>query len=463
MNIFQKYSKKLLCAGLTMALGMSFIQTSLFDSQAAGYNKVGEGTYQLLDGTAITGVVARGVDVSRWQGNIDWAKVAADDISFVMLGTRVSTTGEVDPYFHQNARNAQANGVKLGAYIYSTATDVAMAEAEADFVLNLVKDYPISYPIAFDLESDSIQGGLSPQVLAQMVNAFCAKIEAAGYYPVLYANDYWLAKKIDMSMVKYDVWVARYEIKHSFASPAMWQATSSGSVNGISGNVDINFQYKDFSNLIASDLWRTIGGVTYYYKNFSMQKDSWIHDGNGWYYMNSTGQPGTGWFRQNGVSYYLNESNGRMTQGWLSTADGWHYFNESGAMQTGWVNDGVTWYNLNQNGVMQTGWLRENNIWYYLNNSGAMVTGWQQVGQQWYFFNGSGVMKTGWVGSDAAWYYLDPASGAMVANTQITVDGITYQVDGNGVCTELVPEQSAQSAEQENTQNDVLITPISPQ
>ena len=143
---------------------------------ASTHTKLAEGTYQLLDGTPVGGVLARGIDVSHWQGSIDWDKVARDDISFVMLGTRYN--GQVDPRFHENTQGAVRAGVKLGAYIYSYATDVAMAEAEADFVLDLIKDYPISYPVAFDVEAE-VQRPLSPDLLADMINAFCRKIGRA--------------------------------------------------------------------------------------------------------------------------------------------------------------------------------------------------------------------------------------------------------------------------------------------
>ena len=429
--------KKTIAAALAAALTFHGLGITT-DGLAAGYNKVSDGIYQMLDGTAITGILARGIDISHWQGSVDWGQVAADDISFAMLGTRYK--GEIDPYFHEFAEGAKANGIKIGAYIYSYATDVAGAEAEADFILDLIKDYPISYPVAYDLEDNS-QAGLSSQELAAMVNAFCARIEAAGYYPMLYANDYWLANRIDMSQIKYDVWVARYEVKHAYSNPAMWQATSSGIVNGVTGGVDIDFQYKDFSGKIAPNLWRTIGDKTYYYQNYTMQKNAWIHDGNGWFYMNSGGQPSTGWLTQNGTDYYLTEATGRMADGWLQMADGWHYFNGSGAMQTGWVSDGAAWYYLSNGGVMQTGWLPDGQNRYYLRDSGAMAIGWRQLDGIWYYFNGSGAMQTGWVGDDRAWYYLNPATGAMFANTEITVDQVLYQVDANGVCHAVVPAE----------------------
>ena len=429
--------KKTIAAVLAAALTFHGLGITT-DGLAAGYNKVSDGIYQMLDGTAITGILARGIDISHWQGSVDWGQVAADDISFAMLGTRYK--GEIDPYFREFAAGAQAHGIKIGAYIYSYATDVAGAEAEADFILDLIKDYPISYPVAYDLEDNS-QAGLSSQELAAMVNAFCARIEAAGYYPMLYANDYWLANRIDMSQIKYDVWVARYEVKHAYSNPAMWQATSTGIVNGVTGGVDIDFQYKDFSGKIAPNLWRTIGDKTYYYQNYTMQKNAWIHDGSGWFYMNSGGQPSTGWLTQNGTDYYLTEATGRMADGWLQMADGWHYFNGSGAMQTGWVSDGAAWYYLSNGGVMQTGWLPDGQNRYYLRDSGAMAIGWRQLDGIWYYFNGSGAMQTGWVGDDRAWYYLNPATGAMFTNTEITVDQVLYQVDANGVCHAVVPAE----------------------
>lgn len=435
---FLKYYRKKRLAAFVLSLSLAVGGLSII-GYAASYSRISDGVYQMLDGTSITGVVARGIDVSHWRGSIDWEKVADDDVSFAMLGTRYR--GQVDPYFSEFAQEAHAAGIQIGAYIYSYALDVEGAEAEADFVINLIKDYPISFPIAYDLE-DSSQAGLTPQELAEMVNAFCGKIEAAGYYPLLYANDYWLANRIDMSMVNYDVWVARYEVKHAFSTPVMWQATSSGSIEGINGNVDINFLYKDFSEEIASNLWRTIEGSVYYYQNYIMQKNTWIDDGTGWFYLNASGQPTTGWLTQNGINYYLDSVTGKMAQGWLSMTDGWHYFDGSGAMKTGWIQDGSGWYYLNTSGLMSTGWVLDGQSWYLLGNTGAMATGWQLVNGSWYYLNGSGAMKTGWVGSDTAWYYLNPADGVMLSNTQLTIDNVLYQIDESGVCHAVITEET---------------------
>ena len=106
---------------------------------------------------------------------------------------------------------------------------VEQAEAEADFVLDIIKDYPISYPVAFDVEDANTQGKLPKDQLTAIIKKFCDKVEAAGYYPIVYANDYWIANKLDMNALKkYDIWVARYNVKHSYPNPVMWQATSTG-------------------------------------------------------------------------------------------------------------------------------------------------------------------------------------------------------------------------------------------
>lgn len=422
------------------------------------------GVYQMPDGSAIQNVLARGIDVSRWQGEINWSQVAADDVSFVMLGTR--SKGVVDPYFHRNIQQASAAGVKVGVYIYSLAVTVEMAEAEADFVLDLIHDYPVSYPVAFDME-DSTQGNLSKEELAAIANAFCKKISDSGYYPIIYANENWLKNKLDMSLMDYPVWVARYSARPSYQNPVMWQATSTGSVKGINGNVDIDFQFKDFSGQIPANTWRTINGKRYYYSNYAKQKNAWAQDSSDWYYMDSEGLASTGWITVSGSRYYLDETTGKMQTGWRQDQGKWYYLGSSGAVKKGWIEDNGAWYYTDSNGIMKTGWLdadgkryymessgkmavgwtNQNGKWYYLDASGALAKGWIQDNGSWYcsdtngvmqtgwlseggkryYLKGSGVMATGWREMDGAWYYFD-GSGAMTTG-MIEVNGLHYYMD----------------------------------
>ncbi len=402
------------------------------------------GVYQMPDGSAINNVLFRGIDVSRWQGDINWSQVAADDVSFVMLGTR--SKGAVDPYFHRNIQQASAAGVKVGVYIYSLAMTPEMAVEEANFVLNLIHDYPVSYPVAFDME-DSTQGTLSKDELAAIANAFCGRISEAGYYPVIYANDNWLANKLDMSKMNYPVWVARYSAKPAYQNPVMWQATSTGAVNGISGNVDIDFQFKDFTSVIPANTWRTINGQTYYYQNYAKQKNNWIQDDGAWYYMNGDGLVSKGWLNQSGKSYYLDDSTGKMITGWKSDSGKWYYFGSSGALSRGWINDNGTWYYSSQDGVMQTGWLDDGGERYYLKGSGAMATGWREMDGAWYYFEGSGRMAKGVIDVGGLHYYMDPSTGRMAAGTTVDIGGVAYTADGNGVLSQVAQESGNETGD----------------
>ena len=485
-------------------------------ANANAWKKV-NGTYQMPDGSAIQNVLHRGIDVSRWQEEINWSQVAKDDISFVMLGTR--SKGAVDPYFHKNIQNAAANGIKVGVYIYSLATTTDMAVQEADFVLNLINDYPISYPVAFDME-DSTQGNLSKSELAAIANAFCKRISQAGYYPIIYANENWLKNKLDMSQMNYPVWVARYSARPTYQNPVMWQATSSGSVNGIKTRVDIDFQFKDFSSVIPADTWRTINGKHYYYANYQKQKNAWAKDGDDWYYMDKDGLASTGWITVAGASYYLDTTTGKMKTGWQAENGKWYYLRSSGAVKKGWINDNGTWYYTGNDGVMQTGWIEvsgkryylensgkmltgwtsqngkwyylgssgdmlkgwinDNGTWYYtgsdgvmqtgwlteagskyyLKGSGAMATGWRQLDGAWYYFNGDGRMATGMIDAGGIHYYLDPSDGRMVAGRSIEINGTVYQAGADGALSVQSQEnsgndQNSQDSGNTNTGNNV--------
>ena len=191
----------------------------------------------------------KGIDVSTWQGDIDWNKVKADGIEFAMLRSsfgKENPDKQTDNKFWQNYRNAKAAGVPIGAYHYSYATTVEDAKKEADFFLSIVKDCQFEYPVAFDIEDPS-QMYLGKDRITDIIMAFCERVQAAGYYVSLYTNLDWISNRIDMSRAKaFDVWLAQWSSKPTYSgSFGMWQYTSSGSVSGISGNVDMNIAYYD--------------------------------------------------------------------------------------------------------------------------------------------------------------------------------------------------------------------------
>lgn len=201
---------------------------------------------------------AFGIDVSVWQGTIDWDKVKAAGIDFAMIrcgfrGYSGSGVIEKDPRFDRNIAGALGAGINVGVYFYSTAVTEKEAEEEADWVVSVIKNYNITYPVAYDFEefynSDgSRAAGLSQKQRTANTVAFLERIKSAGYNPMLYASAsavrrYWLYSKVR----KYDYWLAHYTTKTNYSGPyVMWQCTSKGKVDGINGYVDFNIAYKSF-------------------------------------------------------------------------------------------------------------------------------------------------------------------------------------------------------------------------
>lgn len=187
-----------------------------------------------------------GIDVSEHQGKIDWEKVKADGIKYAILrcGFGMDVVSQDDTYFKRNADECTRLGIPFGIYLYSYANTVEKAKSEAEHVLRLIKEYKIGLGVWYDLE-DKIQSNLSKDLLSNIINTFCNKIASEGKYVGIYANLSWLNNKIEKSIKeKYPVWVAQYYSKCEYAGKYdIWQYSSSGKVNGISGKVDMNYLY----------------------------------------------------------------------------------------------------------------------------------------------------------------------------------------------------------------------------
>ena len=158
-------------------------------------------------------VIAKGIDVSKWQGTINWTQVKGAGISFVMMrlgrGKLKGGPCDYDIRFKDNIAGALAAGLGVGVYFYSYALSVADAKAEAEWVMKAIEPYKgkLTYPVAFDLE-DSSQASLGKAVLSDMIVAFCGALETAGYYVTLYSNLSWLTTKYDAAKIRrFDVWL----------------------------------------------------------------------------------------------------------------------------------------------------------------------------------------------------------------------------------------------------------------
>lgn len=198
---------------------------------------------------------ARGIDVSTYQGEIDWEKVAADGVDFAMirLGYRGYGTGKLmfDEYFARNIQGATDAGVAVGVYFFSQAIHEEEAVEEAQMVLEAIADYPVTYPVVFDTEAvpeDARTADMDIETLTDCAVAFCETIKEAGYRPMIYSNSRWLIREMDFSRLEpYDIWLAQYFRKPFFPYEfEMWQYTSTGTVDGIEGDVDWNLCFADY-------------------------------------------------------------------------------------------------------------------------------------------------------------------------------------------------------------------------
>lgn len=387
----------------------------------------------------------KGIDVSQWQGEINWQDVKNDgiDFAFVRVG---HGTHELDTCYQKNMTNANAANIPVGVYFYSTARNEMQAVEDAQFVIRSMKGYLVSYPVVIDLE-DTSQADLSKVQLGRIAKAFCDEIQAAGYTPMLYCNENWYRNMIDIGqLADVGMWVAKWDNTYSSDIPRdIWQCCSTGKVAGIDTNVDIDFGYTDYTEIVTP---RTDSQ-----EGYIMSGGLWRQDDTGWWYAYfKGGYPANAWENIRGVWYWFDD-NGYMATGWRYINGHWYYMNESGAMTTGWQLVGDTWYFMDDSGAMMTGFLDIDDSRYFLDASGAMRTGWIWIENECYYFDGSGAMardtwigdyyvdetgvwaqgivKPGWILSGDRWWYRH-ADGGYTASGWEEIDGTRYYFDNAG-------------------------------
>ncbi|MDE6983908.1 MAG: glycoside hydrolase family 25, partial [Lachnospiraceae bacterium] len=211
---------------------------------------------------------ALGIDVSRYQGAIDWDQVAASGVQFAMIrvGYRTQSTGILneDPYARYNLQEAQRVGLKVGAYFFSAAVNEAEAVEEAVFTANLIDKYKITFPVAYDCEgfrdAASRQHALGRDVRTALAVTFLDTIAARGYTPMFYASKSEMTDSKDWNMNilnRYKVWVSQYPSDPFPITPAssytgvqaMWQYTCKAAIPGIAGDVDMNVSYFNYDGI----------------------------------------------------------------------------------------------------------------------------------------------------------------------------------------------------------------------
>ena len=264
------------------------------------------------------------IDVSKHQGTIDWAKVAkeVDGVIIRCAYRGYGSAGDLktDEKWEVNIQGAINAGIKrIGVYMYSQAVNAAEGKEEAEKVLSLIKPYgdKINYPVYWDTEKTSEYPNgradcISKANRTAAGKAFCEAIKAAGYVPGVYASLTYFDEGLNKTELDdYTWWVAAYRSTRPTAAVDAWQYSSTGRVNGISGNVDKNYWYKEFAPQQAFTGWKKSGSQWYYYEADKMVKNAWRKitgmNGTFWYFLGANGVMLTGTQKINGKIYHLNE------------------------------------------------------------------------------------------------------------------------------------------------------------
>lgn len=404
--------RKWLSAGLLIAaIGIGSIAGTAVSAHAAGYNrastvvpeerfgkpagalrgKVSPRAWKKIDGVCyngsgveIPGAITRGIDVSEWQGKINWQKVKASDVDFAFV--RISYgTGYIDKTFDYNMEQADLAGVPVGTYVYSLATNTKMALKEAQLAIEKMESYKVSYPVVFDLEYPKM-GTLSPKKVSQIARTFCNEVKKAGYYPMVYCNLDWYNNHVNWSLLSgLDVWAASYGDKiqapdHDLYRYTIWQSTdgdgggvlnpTKGLIDGIplSNNVDVNFGFVDYTKKIVPRRYPVPGYVPSETPgNANVVKKGWItEDGQTLYYVN--GVKATGWKEIDGKYYYFG------TTGYLH--------------KSVLINENGVYRYVNKEGVrVSNKWVKSKGKHYFIGPNGCAVKGSRIIKSKRYFFD----------------------------------------------------------------------------
>ena len=390
---------------------------------------------------------AKGViDVSGWQGDIDWAKAKADGVEGAIIRLGYGEGNNADKKAQRNISECKRLGIPFGIYWYSYADTPSIAKEEgADVVAKLkqfgVNPSDLAYPVYYDLEKWTWEGHqppTDPNVYNNIVNNWYSALQSAGYKNLgVYSYTSYLQGPLKHADIyAKTTWVAQYGARMGFDSfptnSRGWQYTSSGKVDGISGNVDMNaFGNKEYANgghwVTKNDqkYWRDSDG------SLARSKEIYDPESNAWYWIDSDGTMAHDkdvYLRSNGGKWVRYDSNGHMVKGEDYRYGGWYYFD----VTTGAMAKGISYVPSNGGkevcydrvtgkmlyGEQYVDYDRKIAGWYLFDrNTGAMTYGdvyLRSNGGKWVRYDrSSGKMVKGLQKQDGAWYYFDETTGAM--------------------------------------------------
>lgn len=390
---------------------------------------------------------AKGViDVSEWQGDIDWAKAKADGVEGAIIRLGYGEGNNADKKAQRNISECKRLGIPFGIYWYSYADTPALAKEEGTDVVAKLKQFGVNpsdlaYPVYYDLEKWTWEGHqppTDPNVYNNIVNNWYSALQSAGYKNLgVYSYTSYLQGPLKHADIyAKTTWVAQYGARMGFDSfptnSRGWQYTSSGKVDGISGNVDMNaFGNKEYANgghwVTKNDqkYWRDSDG------SLARSKEIYDPESNAWYWIDSDGTMAHDkdvYLRSNGGKWVRYDSNGHMVKGEDYRYGGWYYFD----VTTGAMAKGISYVPSNGGkevcydrvtgkmlyGEQYVDYDRKIAGWYLFDrNTGAMTYGdvyLRSNGGKWVRYDrSSGKMVKGLQKQDGAWYYFDETTGAM--------------------------------------------------
>ena len=389
---------------------------------------------------------AKGViDVSEWQGDIDWAKAKADGVEGVIIRLGYGEGNNADKKARRNISECKRLGIPFGIYWYSYADTPSIAKEEgADVVAKLkqfgVNPSDLAYPVYYDLEKWTWEGHkppTDPNVYNNIVNNWYSALQSAGYKNLgVYSYTSYLQGPLKHADIyAKTTWVAQYGARMGFDSfptdSRGWQYTSSGKVDGISGNVDMNaFGNKEFVN---GGHWVTKNGQKYWRDSdgsLARSKEIYDPESNAWYWIDSDGTMAHDkdvYLRSNGGKWVRYDSNGHMIKGEDFRYGVWYNFDfTTGAMSKGmtYLSNGNKWVYYDMvtgkmaHGEAYLNFDKEHSGWYLFDNiTGARCTGdifIRANGGKWVRYDQkTGKMVKGLQKQNGLWYYFDPVTGAM--------------------------------------------------
>lgn len=390
---------------------------------------------------------AKGViDVSSWQGDVDWAKAKADGVEGAIIRLGYGWGNYADAKAQRNINECKRLGIPFGIYWYSYAYDANCARAEGNDVAAKLRQMGVSpndlkYPVYYDLEKWTWAGHTpptNPNVYSGMADAWYGALQSAGYKNLgVYSYTSYLQGPLNNSSIYAKTrWVAQYGAQMGYnafgTNDRGWQYTSSGRINGISGSVDMNAFGNKATN-VASGKWVYKDGRQYWQEkdgSYAQGKEIYDPSTDAWYWIDANGvmaQNKDVYLRSNGGKWVRYDSNGRMVKGEDFRYGSWYNFDfTTGAMSKGMTylsdEDKYVYYDETTGkmiyGEVYLGYDDERAGWYMFD----AVTGARRVGDVFIRSNGgkwvrydrkTGKMVKGLQKQNGSWYYFDPVTGAM--------------------------------------------------